>query len=123
MFFALNVSVDCRTNYHNNFSVHAGLRTYYPGVPDLIQVGEHQFAESRLVNMWISSMLLGWCVANSICDSLGLTREPIGSLLQTARSCTMSRSRTVQSWRLVAGNSGSSSRQTTYGTASSSNHY
>ncbi|KAJ7858208.1 hypothetical protein B0H14DRAFT_3135523, partial [Mycena olivaceomarginata] len=22
--------VDCRTNYHNNFSVHAGIQTYYP---------------------------------------------------------------------------------------------
>ncbi|KAJ7226864.1 hypothetical protein GGX14DRAFT_627313 [Mycena pura] len=55
----------CRTNYHNNFSVHAGMRTYYPGVPDLIQVGEHQFAELKLVNMWISSMLLGWFSATN----------------------------------------------------------
>ncbi|KAJ6492700.1 hypothetical protein C8R47DRAFT_1269993 [Mycena vitilis] len=55
----------CQTNYHNNFSVHAGVRTYYAGVPDLIQIGEHQFAEVKLVNMWISSMLLGWFSATN----------------------------------------------------------
>ncbi|KAJ6456276.1 hypothetical protein C8R47DRAFT_996327, partial [Mycena vitilis] len=29
----------CRTNYHNNFSVHAGTRTYYAGIPALVQIG------------------------------------------------------------------------------------
>ncbi|KAJ7445441.1 hypothetical protein FB451DRAFT_996155, partial [Mycena latifolia] len=55
-------ALDCQTNYHNNFSVHAGIRTYYGGIPALIQIGEHQFAEPQLVNMWISPMVLGWCV-------------------------------------------------------------
>ncbi|KAJ6498189.1 hypothetical protein DFH09DRAFT_945566 [Mycena vulgaris] len=55
----------CQTNYHNNFSVHAGIRTYYAGIPALIQIGEHQFAEIKLVNMWISSMLLGWFSATN----------------------------------------------------------
>ncbi|KAF8426821.1 hypothetical protein L210DRAFT_987136 [Boletus edulis BED1] len=26
----------CHTNYHNNYSVQAGMRTYYPGVPPFI---------------------------------------------------------------------------------------
>ncbi|KAJ6536225.1 hypothetical protein B0H19DRAFT_1271016 [Mycena capillaripes] len=55
----------CQTNYHNKFSVHAGVRTYYAGIPELIQIGEHQFAELKLVNMWISSMLLGWFSATN----------------------------------------------------------
>ncbi|KAJ7090836.1 hypothetical protein B0H15DRAFT_948600 [Mycena belliarum] len=55
----------CQTNYHNNFSVHDDLRTYYAGIPSLIQIGEHQFAELKLVNMWISSMLLGWFSATN----------------------------------------------------------
>ncbi|KAJ7112413.1 hypothetical protein C8R43DRAFT_1138890 [Mycena crocata] len=55
----------CKTNYHNNFSVNGGTRTYYQGIPNLIQIGEHQFAELKLVNMWISSMLLGWFSATN----------------------------------------------------------
>ncbi|KAJ6505310.1 hypothetical protein C8R45DRAFT_1091049 [Mycena sanguinolenta] len=61
----VNACVDCQTNYHNNLSVHAGIRTYYAGVPELIQVREHQFAELKLVNMWTSSMLLGWFSATN----------------------------------------------------------
>ncbi|KAJ7843874.1 hypothetical protein B0H14DRAFT_2358858, partial [Mycena olivaceomarginata] len=48
----------CRTNYHNNFSVHAGIRTYYPGIPALLQIGKHQFAELKLVNMWNAHRLV-----------------------------------------------------------------
>ncbi|KAJ7195626.1 hypothetical protein GGX14DRAFT_376784, partial [Mycena pura] len=55
----------CQTNYHNNFSVHKGIQTYYAGIPSLIQIGEHQFAELKLVNLWISSMLLGWFSATN----------------------------------------------------------
>jgi hypothetical protein len=56
--------VDCSTNYHHNFSVSTDFRTYYDGVPDLIQVGEHQFVEKRVVNLFIGMMLLAWCVSH-----------------------------------------------------------
>ncbi|KAF7378197.1 hypothetical protein MSAN_00244300 [Mycena sanguinolenta] len=36
----------CKTSYQNNYSVHGGIRTYYAGVPDAIQVGEHQFTSA-----------------------------------------------------------------------------
>lgn len=52
--------VDCSTNYHHNFSVNTEFRTYYGGVPDLIQVGEHQFIEKRVVNLFIGMMLVAW---------------------------------------------------------------
>ena len=54
--------VDCSTNYHHNFSVSADFHTYYGGVPDLIQVGEHQFIEKRVVNLFIGMMLIAWCM-------------------------------------------------------------
>ncbi|KAF8223935.1 hypothetical protein L208DRAFT_1314334, partial [Tricholoma matsutake] len=38
----------CKTNYHHNFRVKDGVRTYHKGIPDIIQFGEHQFAERRL---------------------------------------------------------------------------
>jgi hypothetical protein len=53
---------ECKTNYHNNFSVRTGIRTYYGGVPDLIQVGEHQFIERELISSWVDLMLTAWLV-------------------------------------------------------------
>ena len=55
-------SVDCSTNYHHNLSVSADLCTYYGGVPDIIQVGEHQFIEKRVLNLFIRMMLVAWYV-------------------------------------------------------------
>ena len=52
--------VECNTNYHHNFRVQHGIRTYYDGVPDIIQVGEHQFTEERLLQLWITLMLVSW---------------------------------------------------------------
>jgi len=37
-----------------------GERTYYPGVPSYIQVGEHQYVEKELAYGWRAKMLLGW---------------------------------------------------------------
>jgi hypothetical protein len=53
---------ECQTNYHNNFSVQDGVRTYYMGIPSYILVGEHQYVEVKVVRMWIAQMLLGWYV-------------------------------------------------------------
>ena len=47
-------------SYHNNYSVCQGRRTYYSGVPALLQVGEHQFVETRVVDLWRALMLYGW---------------------------------------------------------------
>lgn len=48
--------VACKTNYHYNFKVFEGERTYYGGVPDIIQVGEHQFVERPVIEMWLALM-------------------------------------------------------------------
>jgi hypothetical protein len=50
----------CNTNYHHNFHVKDGIRIYYYGVPDVVQIGEHQFAEKRLIQLWITLMLVSW---------------------------------------------------------------
>lgn len=50
------------TNYHNNFSMHNGIQTYYLEKPKYIQVGEHQFVEDKVIMMWTGQMLLGWYV-------------------------------------------------------------
>ena len=55
---------DCTTNYHHNYSINAEFRTYYGGVPNLIQVGEHQFIEKwvRVVDLFMGMMLVAWYV-------------------------------------------------------------
>lgn len=52
----------CNTNYHHNFSVNNAIWTYYDGIPNVLQVGEHQFAERRLIQLWITMMLVSWYV-------------------------------------------------------------
>ena len=63
--YANTFILECKTNYHNNYSVCGGVRTYFGGVPDLIQVGEHQFIETALINTWVDLMLTAWLVAHS----------------------------------------------------------
>ena len=56
----LLVISECRTNYYHNFRVKAAVRIYYDGIPDIIQVGEHQFIEGKLIRLWIMMMLVSW---------------------------------------------------------------
>ena len=39
---AEELPAECKTNYHHNYSVKDGQHAYYKGVPDLLQIGEHQ---------------------------------------------------------------------------------
>ncbi|KAF4616821.1 hypothetical protein D9613_008233 [Agrocybe pediades] len=55
----------CHTSYHNNFAVNAGIRTYYSGIPEFVQVGEHQFVEGKLGYTWRANMLYGWFSASN----------------------------------------------------------
>jgi hypothetical protein len=52
----------CHVNYHHDYRVENGQRVYYETIPDVLQVGEHQFVERRLIDMWINLMLVAWCV-------------------------------------------------------------
>lgn len=52
-------------NYHHNYCVYQGQWIYYNGIPEILQIGEHQFAELKLVNMWIMIMLLSWMSATN----------------------------------------------------------
>ncbi|KAF8182922.1 hypothetical protein BJ912DRAFT_1023308 [Pholiota molesta] len=56
----------CQTAYYHNYSVSNGMRYYYEGEPPMIiQVGEHQFVEERVINMWRADMHVSWCVLNN----------------------------------------------------------
>jgi hypothetical protein len=55
-------TLDCNINYHHNFYVEGGERVYYDTIPEIIQVGEHQFVERKVINMFITLMLVSWYV-------------------------------------------------------------
>ncbi len=50
--------------YHVLFVVRDGERCHYPGVPSIVNISEHQFAERELVQEWINMMLVAWWVFN-----------------------------------------------------------
>ncbi|KAJ7052460.1 hypothetical protein C8F01DRAFT_1090459 [Mycena amicta] len=50
----------CKTNFHHNFAVNAGMRTYYSEISQFVQIGEHQFADVKLISLWITLMLTSW---------------------------------------------------------------
>ncbi|KAJ7574078.1 hypothetical protein C8J56DRAFT_1065320 [Mycena floridula] len=54
---------ECSTNYHNNFSICDGVRTYHEGFPHYLQVGDHQFVEMSIVGTWTGAMVNGWVSA------------------------------------------------------------
>ncbi|KAJ7176348.1 hypothetical protein C8R43DRAFT_1084702 [Mycena crocata] len=56
---------DCNTTYYSNFSSQHGMRTYYGGVPNFIQIGVHQFAERKLIALWTTLMLVAWVSATN----------------------------------------------------------
>lgn len=58
---------ECHVNYHHNYTVSGSsntpyTRTYYDGIPNFVQVGEHQFVERKVIDLWISLMLISWYV-------------------------------------------------------------
>lgn len=71
----------CNTNYHHDFHVQAGTHTYYDAIPDVIQVGEHQFVECQLIQLWVTSMLVSWTVGIQDDISLPLTCHHVDSRL------------------------------------------
>ncbi|KAF8884482.1 hypothetical protein BD779DRAFT_1443171, partial [Infundibulicybe gibba] len=55
----------CATSYSLNYSVHKGIRTYYGGVPNIIEVGKHQFVERDVLNLFVGMMLISWTSATN----------------------------------------------------------
>lgn len=57
------MNIGCQTAYYLNYFVKNGMRYYYDGtLPEIIQVGEHQFVERKVVNMWSTDANISWFV-------------------------------------------------------------
>ena len=82
--------VACKVNYHHNYRVEKRIneigkedhrRIYYDGpIPSIIQVGEHQFVEQKVITFWITSMVLSWTSATNCTrlynSALSRNRQP-----------------------------------------------
>jgi len=51
---------DCNTDYHCDYYMQNGIYCYYDGIPDVLQIGDHQFAERHLVHFWRLNANLAW---------------------------------------------------------------
>jgi len=49
--------------------VNDGFRTYYDDIPDIIQIGNHQFVEYKVVCLWQTDMNLAWKSATNCARS------------------------------------------------------
>lgn len=57
------MNIGCQTAYYHNYFVKNGMRHYYDGtLPEILQVGEHQFVEKKVVNMWSTDANISWFV-------------------------------------------------------------
>ncbi|KAF8222057.1 hypothetical protein L208DRAFT_1324496, partial [Tricholoma matsutake] len=64
---------DCKINYHHSFYVEGGQCVYYDVIPEIIQVGEHQFVKQRVIDMFITLMLVSWTSATNCAQFYNLT--------------------------------------------------
>jgi hypothetical protein len=50
------VILDCGTTYHTDYSEKSQERTYYDGIPEVIQLATHHFVDVQLTKMWKLNM-------------------------------------------------------------------
>ncbi|KAG1738147.1 uncharacterized protein EDB91DRAFT_1054795 [Suillus paluster] len=62
---------ECNTNYQANYSVKGAFQTYYRGMPQYIQVSDHQFIELQLTMHWMDLMQIAYLhVSATNCTNL-----------------------------------------------------
>ena len=51
-------TAECKTSYHHNYYIQQGFRHYYTQQPPIIEGGEHQFVNRRVIDLWINAMVI-----------------------------------------------------------------
>ncbi|KAJ7629156.1 hypothetical protein DFH06DRAFT_1141160 [Mycena polygramma] len=55
----------CRAPYYPNYVVRDGVLIYHDRIPNEIQVGEHQYIERTVLNLFLNLMLISWTSATN----------------------------------------------------------
>lgn len=60
----INSMLECHTRYYHNYFVQksANTRTYYGGVPQIVQVAQHFYIESSLLELFATNKVFAWWV-------------------------------------------------------------
>jgi len=67
----MQLYIASNTSYHRDYSVKDDVRTYHKGVPNVIELGDHQFAEREVLSLFVGLMLISWCETTvSVNDSI-----------------------------------------------------
>ncbi|KAE9395404.1 hypothetical protein BT96DRAFT_861954, partial [Gymnopus androsaceus JB14] len=56
---------DCKTQFYSNYYVRDGVRTYYEGVPPVIEVSKHHYVERELAELFVAQMVMSWTSATN----------------------------------------------------------
>jgi len=52
--------IGCNTSYHHNYSVYKDVHSYYPDLPEIIEVADHHYIARKVINMWTMDMNIAW---------------------------------------------------------------
>ena len=69
--FSHSYASGCGTIYHHDYYVQNNMHFYYDiehidtgdGIPGVLEIGEHQFAETKVLVGFRLQMCLAWCVS------------------------------------------------------------
>ncbi|TFK83121.1 hypothetical protein K466DRAFT_440648, partial [Polyporus arcularius HHB13444] len=85
----------CQTNYHHEFAVHKGIRSYYSGFPSAVQVSEHKFIERSVLQHFMTLHLLSWTSAT---NAAHIYEKSLSKLDETQLALPRYRLRTEHVW-------------------------
>ncbi|KAH6877439.1 hypothetical protein BKA70DRAFT_1127538 [Coprinopsis sp. MPI-PUGE-AT-0042] len=66
---------ECSTTYHVDYSVKGNKRHYYDTRSDVLQIGEHQFAEVALIQSWKYDINIAWVSAANCANGYKLSHH------------------------------------------------
>jgi hypothetical protein len=58
LFNHVTYTVECKTSYHHNYHIKQDSRYYYTQQPPNVEVGEHQFVDRKVIDLWIDAMVI-----------------------------------------------------------------
>ncbi|KAF6740950.1 hypothetical protein DFP72DRAFT_836362 [Ephemerocybe angulata] len=60
---------DCKTTYYVDYQEVRGVRRYYDGIPEILQMSDHHYAERRLLESWRHGKATAW-LSSANCASI-----------------------------------------------------
>ncbi|KAH9898586.1 hypothetical protein C8Q73DRAFT_640322 [Cubamyces lactineus] len=85
----------CPAVYYPNYVVRGGIREYYDGIPDFVQVSDHKYVERVLLEHFTMLSVLSWTSAT---NAAHIYHESMSGLSGSARDTPRYQLRTEHTW-------------------------